>query len=73
MPGEQTGGNVVALHGFRFWIPVDAMLRLHGDPVQQTRGTGAMSDLGRGHGRFSRSDAIQPVAMLVVGCVRVPL
>ena len=47
MPGEETGGDVVALDGFAFWIPEDAMLRLHGDPVQETRGTGAMPDLGR--------------------------
>ncbi len=73
MPGEKTGGDVVALHGLGFWIPEDTMLRLHGDPVQQTGGAGAMPDLGCRHGRFARVNAIEPIAMLIVGCVDLPL
>ena len=71
VPGEQTGGNVIALDRLCLRIPVHMVLSLHGNPMQQASGTGAVANLCRRYGRFSRVNAVEPVSMLIVGCVDV--
>ena len=45
--GEQTGGYVVAQYCLILRIPTDAMVCLHGNPMQQARRASAVSDLSR--------------------------
>ena len=71
MPGQQAGGNVIALDRLGLRIPVHMVLGLHGNPMQQASGTGAMADLCRSYRRFSRVNAVEPVSVLIVGCVDV--
>ncbi len=51
--GQQTGGNIITLDHLRLRIPVHMVLRLHGNPMQQASGTGAMTNLCRRDWRFS--------------------
>lgn len=71
MAREKTCGNIVTLNHFCLRIPVDAMLRLHGDPMQEAGGAGAMAYFGGSDGRFARVNAVEPVSVLIVGCVDV--
>ena len=53
MPRQQTPGNVIALDRLCLRIPVNMVLNLHRNPMQQASGTGAMANLCRRYGRIS--------------------
>ena len=53
MPGQQARGNVIPLDHLGLRIPGNVMLHLHGHPMKQASGTGAMANLCRRHRRFS--------------------
>ena len=53
MPRQQTPGNVISLDRLCLRIPVHMVLSLHGNPVQQASGTGAMANLCRRYRRIS--------------------
>ena len=54
-------------------IPVDRALELHRNLMNQTRRAGSMTDFNWRDGRFSRSHALKPVAMMLFALVEMNL
>lgn len=74
-PGRAVGAGehgiclVVVDEPFVFGVPVQFAPQPHGDICQMAAGCGTMSDFGGADGLLARTDAVQEIALVVVGAV----